>query len=998
MYDNNILIDGINAVSAATFGPFMISVPSPDSVQEFKVQTNLYSAEFGRAGGASVNLVTRSGTNKIHGNVFEFIRNENLNANEFFYKASQMASGRGNQAPILRQNQFGGTIGGPIRKDKTFFFFSYQGTRQLNGAAPGLVFANGLYPRLPAGDRSNEATLRAQLGAIYGGRTGFPFGFCDLIPGIPINCILPDGSNINPVAIKILQAKLPNGQYMLPSFAPSSYSDGKGGINGGQVYSEASFSFPSHYDEDQYMVNIDHQISTRHTFSGKFFSSGAFQDTPAGNIGVFFNTARPQNRNLMLTHTWVPNPTLVNEVRAGYMRVNWTTLRNDPIGASDVGMLAPIPNRFPRIAIAMAGLDIGSASYISKLIENQFTISDTVSKVAGQHSLRFGGTFVRHQLNTDGDLIKAGQLILFGFEDFLLGEDAVGNHMNLIFPLSNILSSGAQGGSFEKAYRFNDLSFFVQDDIKLRPNFTVNLGLRWDYFAWPHDIRGRLAGFDRTLIEEGFFGIPPSGGSYTGFTLAEAYHRLYPNHPIPTGVTLLSDTLLKGADLNNFAPRVGFAWQPFKHVSVRGGYGIFYPRSSTEAADVQKIGPPFNKTALTAFTPYGNLQDPFTYLNIPPDSAFPMWEPRTYDYDVAPNFFFRAMDPNTRNPYVQQWNLSLQFEFARDFLLEIGYSGSHGLKLLNTLAGNQPGIASPDHPIRGITTNTNDSLNVAARVPVAGVMADRGLDLTQMTGESKYNALLISVNKRMSHGLQFLSSFTFGRNSDNNSLNSTDCGLAGCVGNAEPPGDNNYNNHWGLTDWDHKVRSTTTFVYELPNLMKNQGALLRKTFGGWQMAAVMTFQSGTPITFAIMQNYSAVKLQGYLTPNMKAGKTLGDIQGSGPIHDRLNGYFASPGTGSAPGQEPAGTVFAWPGPLDYGHLGRSLPIRTPGQKSIDFALSKRTAIRENTNLEFRAEFFNFFNWVNFGYPDSAVSSPSFGWIRSTTVAPRIIQFALKLNF
>jgi len=984
-YDNSILIDGINAMGSTPPGGF--SIPSPDALQEFKVQTNLYSAEFGRAGGASVNLVTKSGTNKWHGDVFEFLRNNALDANDFFYKASQMASGKGNKAPILRQNQFGGTVGGPLRKDKTFLFFSYQGTRQLNGAAPGLVFSNPVYPLLPAGDRSNEATLRAELGAIYGGRLG-TFGLA--------GSVLPDGSNINPVAIKILQAKLPNGAYFLPAFPQSSLNDGQGGLSGGQVYSNASFSFPSPFDEDQYMVNIDHQISSRQTFSGKFFAEQQYVAMPAGNVPGFGYTFLPLSQNLVLTHTFTISPTLVNEVRAGYTRLGNNSHRADPLTAADVGML-PAPaasGRFPRLNIALSGLDMGADHYFNNSVENQYSISDTVSKVWGAHSLRFGGTMVRHQLNTNHDLVGSGQLILYGFPDFLIGQDAAHNGGFI----SNLLASFAEAGSYEKAYRFSDFSYFLQDDIKLRPNFTLNLGLRWDYFAWPHDIRGRMGGFDQRKLAEGLFGIPTAAQGYTGFTLPQQFAQLNPNFSIPAGVALVNNTLVDGQDFRNYGPRIGFAWEPRKHLAVRGGYGIFYPRTSATIAQAQELGPPFNATVLASFDPFGSLQDPFTFLNVPPADAFPTWTRRQFIRGQQATLFMSSVDPTIRNPYVQQWNLSLQYEITPNLLLEIAYMGSHGLRILNSMAGNQPAIASPSNPIREETTNTTDATNIQARSPVAGVVSDRGDAISETSAASKYNALLITVNKRMGHGLQFLSAFTYGRSSDSNSLNSEDCGLQGCVGNAQPPGDNTFNNHWGLSAWDRKVRSTTSFVYELPNPMKNQGALLRKFFGGWGTAAVMTFQSGTPIEFRVFQSQSAVKLQGYLTPNMAPGKTLGDVQGSGPIESRLTHYFNSTGLDPTTGATLSGSAFAMPGPLDFGQLGRTLPIRTPGEKSIDFMVSKRTAIRESMNLEFRAEFFNFFNWVNFGGPGSAVSNASFGIIGGTVTSPRIIQFALKLNF
>jgi hypothetical protein len=989
-YDNSVSINAVNAQSAfpdaALGGPAIVS---PDSVEEFKVQTNLYSAEYGRAGGASVDLVTKTGTNQFHGDVFEFFRNNALNANDFFYKAAQMESGEGNHAPELRQNQFGGTIGGPIRKDKTFFFFSYQGTRQINGVAG--AFTDPVYPLLPPGDRSNTGSFQAELGAIYGGRTGFPIGIC----AINVNCILPDGSNINPVALKILQAKLPNGQYMLPSFPQSSFNDGQGGLNGGQVFSNASFSMPSDFDEDQYTIDIDHQISSRQRFSAKWFSAGDYVHTPVSTTPGFWWGENPVNRNLTLSHTFAVSPTLVNEFRAGYVRIAGPIKRQDAINDAEIGMTHPPDSgAFPELEIATAGINMAAAFTYGADVENTYSLSDTLAKTWGSHSFRFGGTFERHQPNYDADIAKNGAIIMYGFSDFLLGQDAAGNNLGAIgLPISNLLASIAATGSTEKEFRFSDLSYFIQDDYKVRRNLTLNFGMRWDYFAWPTEKEGRLGNFDAGRLAEGLYGTPPAGGTYSGYTIAEQFHRLNPGFPIPPGVAVVNNSGLDGEDYRNYGPRLGFAWSPFQRLAVRGGYGIFYPRVNTEAARTESEAAPFFQEGLASFDPNGTLQDPFTFLNLPKDSAFPIWQPRQYIPGQTATMSILPMDPAMRNPYVQQWNFSLQYSLSPNTLLEVAYEGSHGVRLMNTMAGNQPGIASAADPIRGVTTNTNGAANIQARSPIAGVVSDRGDSLSQTTAASKYDALLVTVNKRMSHGLQFLSAFTYGKSTDTNTISQT-----GQVGNEQPPGNNIYNNHWGLSDFDRKARSTTSLIYELPNLMKNQRGFLNKGFGGWQAATVMTFQSGNPLTIEVMPTYSAVKLQGYLTPDLLPGKTLADVQGHGPIEKRLNDYFNSTGLDPTTGATLAGSDFVLPGPLDYGGLGRGLPLRAPGEKSVDFVLSKRTIIHEKTNLEFRAEFFNFFNWVNFGGPDSSVSDAAFGEISSTTVAPRIIQFALKLNF
>src|ERR1700733_10987959 len=978
-YDNNVMINGINAVGSAVLsGPLLsVAVPAPDTIQEFKVQTQLYSAEFGRAGGASVNVVTKSGTNQLHGNLYEFFRNQDRNANDFFLKTSQAENGLPNQAPVLKQNQFGGTLGGPIRKDKAFFFVGYEGTRQINGAPVGVAFTNAAYPLLPQGDRSNTAAFRAELGAIYGGRTGY-------LGGSPNgdNTILPNGSNINPVAIAILQAKLPDGSYLLPSFAPSSLNDNAGGLNGGQVYSNASFSFPSTFNEDQYVIDLDDYISPRQTIAGKFFSAGQTIDSPAGNVPGFVFTTLPQNTNFSLTHTFILSPTFLNEASVGYVRITSPQSRNDPITPADVGMLPPpdAEGHFPEIYVASAGgLQFGAETVTNSSKENMFTYSDVMSKVAGHHSMRFGATFVRHQLNTNENPYPAGKVFLYDFTDFLLGQDGAQNGTGS----SNLLAEFASTGSFAKDLRFNDFSVFIQDDWKVAPNFTLNLGLRWDYFGWPTDTQGRLAGFDTRLLAEGLYGIPPPGGTCSGYTIAQSYIQQHPNAAIPLGVTVVSNSLMDGNDFKNFGPRLGFAWQPVDHISIRGGYGIFYPRVSSIVALANVAGPPFNETGLN-FGARGTLPDPFSVLNLPANSAFPLCQPRQYIPGVPATVSLSPTDPTSRNPYVQQRNISIQYEFAREFLLEIGYMGSNGLRLLNTRAANQPGIASVSNPIRGVATNT--PANVADRVPVAGLTDDRGLALTQFSGASKYNALVASLNKRFSHGLQFLTAFTYGKSTDNNSLTPQ-----GDVLDAQVPGDNTNLNHWGLSTFDRKFRSTTSFIYDLPRPFQ-KGSVANRVFAGWKTAGILTFQSGPPITFLAPFAQSAVTPAIYLTPDVAPGVTLAQLQGSGPVESRLNHYFGSPGLGSL------GTLFVLPGPVDFGGLGRGLAIRAPGQKSIDLMLSKQMAIREKLNLEFRAEAFNLFNWVNFGAPDSNVGDPGFGIISSTTTSPRILQLALKLSF
>jgi hypothetical protein len=981
--DNSVLIDGSNAVSTVNGGYLQIAVPAPDMVGEFKVQTSLYSAEYGLAGGASVNLVTKTGTNKFHGDLFEFFRNNVLDANEYFYKASQIEAGNGNHQPILRQNQFGGTIGGPIRTNRTFFFFGFQGTRQINGATPGFVYTLPAYPYLPPGDRSDTGALRAELGAIYGGRTGFPLGMCSLA----INCINADGSNINPVAINILQQKLPSGKYFLPSFPQSSLNDGQGGAGGGQVYSNASFSLPGHFVGNQYMLNFDHEISSRQKLLLKIFTENDDSTALFGNLPGISQRTTSQNRNFTLTHTSTVTPTLVNEARASLVRVASVSNGIYPTSASDVG-IKPAPDggsNFPWFVINESGIAAAGETPHSMDAETQINVSDTVSKLVGKHSIRFGGTFFYHRLPNDLEEGHAGLILMYSFADFLIGEDAAHNGLaTLGLPYSNIIDSAAGTGSYAKEYRFNDLSLFFQDDVKVTSNFTLNLGLRWDRFEWPHEIDGKMAGFNPSMIAEGNFGTPTVAQGFTGFTLSRDYPKRHSNTVIPAGVALVSNTLVNGTDAADFGPRIGFAWQPLSRWSIRGGFGTFLSRPSDYAEDLEGNGEPFNNLVQQVYQPDGTLQDPFTHLNLPPDSAFPSWQSRQYAPGVTPDYFNYVLPPNQHNSFVEQWNFGVQREFGNNFLIEVAYLGSAGSRLYNVRAGNQAGIASASNPIRGITTNTHQ--NLQDRAPVAGVIVDEGIALSEYNGSSRFNAGTVSLTKRLSDGLQLLSAFTFSKSTDNTSESE------------EPPGNNDYNNHWGLSDWDRKLRLTNSVVYKLPDPMKNRMAMLDKVLGGWNAAAIMTFQTGTPTTFLVNPINSAVVSDHPLAPDLAPGKTLANAQGHGSLSHRLTNYFGAPGI--APGTEAPipGSTFAYPGPLDYGQLGRNLPIRGPGQKDVDISAFKVTPIHEGLNLEFRAEFFNTFNWVNFGDANANVDTTTFGFISSTTVSPRIIQLALKMTF
>ncbi len=485
---NNFQFNGVDANnmsqnSLSGFDPEVgIAIPAPDTITEFKVQTGMYDASYGRGTGANVDFISKAGGNKFHGNIWEFFRNDALNANDYFLNQN------GQPRPVLKQNQFGGTFGGPIRRDKTFIFGSYQATIQRNGETPSISLASTFLPQLTS-DRSPAA-----LGALFGGQSG-AFG------GV---AVAPDGSNINPVALGLLNAKLSDGSFAIPS--PQTLL--AGGIG------ESTYSSPAKYREDQFSVNLDHKISDKNQLSGRFFTSLDKTNEPftpfAATVPGWGTIQKERNDMFVLSDTHVFNPNLVNVARFGFMRFNGLQSGIDPISAASVGMQTPAG--LPEIAgIQIQGLftigPSGEPFYFENT--NTFVWQDTVSLTRGRHNLRMGGEAKRHQVDINVPFTTAGFILFQSFPDFLLGESAAQNGSGQ----SNIFNSVGASGLFRKNERYTDYSGFVQDDIKVTPRLTVNAGLRYDYFGPPSEVDGRLSNFDPTIAPAQV----PSGGSFTGF-------------------------------------------------------------------------------------------------------------------------------------------------------------------------------------------------------------------------------------------------------------------------------------------------------------------------------------------------------------------------------------------------------------------------------------------------------------------------------------------------
>jgi carboxypeptidase family protein/TonB-dependent receptor-like protein len=952
--DNNFQMNGvqINDLQASGFFSGGIAVPNPDAIQEFKVQTGLYDASFGRNAGANVNVVTKSGTNDYHGNVFEFLRNDALNANEFFRNKAGQPRG------VLKQNQFGFTFGGPIKKDKLLFFGSYQGMRQVNGVGGGGT--SSFFSPAFTDDRS-----RAALGRLFGGQAG-AFGG---------TAVAADGSNISQQAVDLLNLKLPSGAYLIPT--PQS-------LNPAQPFplrGFSSFSEPATFDEDQFIVDIDFIHTAKSKFAGRFFFANSSQLTPfpATNLGGPASPGFPVStddkmRNLTISHIYTISPTLLNQFEFGFHRILVPTVQHEAFKWSDVGVKAPASsNDFPAIQIA-GSMTIGGNGQGLSLNQNHFTFQDSVTWVRGIQTFRFGGGLTRSHLDLQDFHFLAG-LIFQSWPDFLLGlhsgPAATGGNGT---PLSNVIASIDIPGLLDREWRLTDWNAYAQDNIKLTPSLTLLLGLRYERFDNLGDKLGRNSGFDITQANPN----PPAAGTINGFVVSENFPGT-----VPSGVSQVDNRFgILGEHMNSLDPRVGFAWQFMSRMVLRGGYGIYHTRATGQPFIQLAAGPPFALVRQLVGVPNGaaTFASPFG-----PDLTFPQFP--TYSPTTQRSISF--IDQHYRPPVSQQFSLGLQTDLGGGFLLDVGYVGARGTHQILAHTQNQALLASASNPIRGVTTNT--LANIPLRVPILGFTAP-GISDIDSPASSWYHGLEASVNKRLRNGLQFLASYTFSRAY-------TDAATNTLAGGGNVAGDNNTRRaNYGLADFNRAHRFVLSYLYQFPTPRFN--AVVNGLLGGWTLAGVTTFQSGLPLT---LTGTNANNVFGITNDRaqLAAGCSHSDLATPGSVNDKLNNYFSK----GCVARNAAGTAV-WPIIGDdgrataFGNSGVGIAFG-PDQRNFDIAIIKRTSIsrlRENANIEFRAEFFNAFNTTQFSNPSTNVSSAAFGTITTTSVNPRVIQFGLKVNF
>jgi hypothetical protein len=958
-YDNNWQLDGISVSDVQGSGASSggIPTPNPDSLQEFKMQTALYDASFGRSAGSNVSVVTRTGGNAYHGALFEYFRNDALNANDFFRNLT------GQRRPVLKQNQYGFTFGGPLRRDQLSFFTSYQATRQTNGLASGQArtacAANLSEPPL-TNDRSSAA-----LGQLFGGLAG-AFG------GVAVKA---DGSNINSAALALLNLKLADGSFLIPTPQTIDFS---------RPFSSrgfSAFSEPCHFNEKQGLFNFDYTATPASRFAVRVFVAHDDQRVtfpgngmnPSGNTRGFVSPGKTDFVVLSLAHNHAYSSTRMNEFRFGFASTSSGTSATAPFAWSDVGVAEGEMNnnnQLPSLGI-LGSLSMAPA-FPRTYTQRSLVLSDVFSLVAGSHTVQVGGSVTRSQ--NDVAFAGLGSYVQFlSWPDFLLGLNGSDNGTGTV---SNVFTSIDGFGLFDRRFRTWEISGFVGDDYHIRRTLTLNLGVRYERPGAPGDDLGRSSTFDVSKADPN----PPPGGTLSGYVVASNFAGVLP----PGVLRAENKAAIYGLGLNTFAPRVGIAWQILpqsSRLALRGGYGIYFSRPTGQAFSQSLSAAPF--ALARARSGRANVdatfQAPFGQPFPTPDS-FPLFTP----YSPTTGTTVTALTSDFRPAIVQQFSLNLQAELVRDWLFEAGYVGSRGTHLQRLRALNQALDASRDHPIRGETSNT--LTNISLRVPILGIRAD-SIRQMEAGGNSWYNGFEASVTKRLRRGVQFLVCYTFSKSLDTDGAEINGISAANTLtyGNQNSP-----SQRWGRFSLDRTQRFAVSATWELP---KPSGGILRSLLGGWSAAGVAVMQSGTALTITDM-NVNNVFGIGQDRAQLTGSCTKSQLVTAGTLVSKLNNYFNAKCFTTPPviGADGIGTGF--------GNSGTGI-VDGPGQANLDVAVAKEMALvwpHEGGVLKLRAEFFNAFNHSQFANPDTSITSPTFGIISSTAVNARVGQLALKFEF
>ncbi len=958
---NNWTIDGADNVDRG--GNFsLLNYPSVDAIDEFKVLRSLYSPEYGRGAGGQISVITRSGTNHFHGGLYEFFRNDVMNANRW------QNNREGVPRPPLRYNDFGWTLGGPVYipghyntdRNKTFFFYSEEIRR--------IVTYNTSVSTVP------NALERQGI---------FASDVC--MSGSGEGCtVLPAGTQLDPILINPAASAYLTDVYSKIPFPQDAEAD--------QLTQAARNAF----NYRQEIIRVDHTFNPRLSVTGRWMNDSIPTINPAGLfgfttvLGYATTDTNSPGRNLLLRGTMSFRPNLLNEVGYSY---SYGAIVSHPIGFSNLSAspnvaaaitlpFTPVIARIPNLGFGIGSGLAGFGPYND--FNRNHNVFDNFTWIKGRHTFRFGGTYHRYQKseNDAGGFTSPNGNFGFGatgpdgndsfqqeWANFLVGNVSAFTQSNLDFPAE---------------IRQRMLEFYAQDEFRFRKNLSLTYGVRYTRYAQPFDANNRNTSFDPGAYKAS--AAPPM------FTPDDASVLLCTPQtaPCPDGMTpnpnynplnglIVSsgnkDAIAQGATASpfggavtkernfNFAPRLGIVWDPWGDgkTAIRSGYGLFY--------DAPAIG--FVENNLFVNPPFvGNVTISNTVLN-DPGSVSP-------DVNSSPRFL-KGVAPGWKLPYTQSWSLDIQRELPKGIVLDAGYYGNKGTHLIGVLDINQPAAGAyralglPD-PIDETTFQLVDLVR-----PFQGYGP---INEAVTVFNSNYNALQVSMQKRFGPGSLVSINYTWSH------------ALTNAGNDASSPQNNaDLRAEYGPTDFDRRHILTADFVYQLPWMKKRQG-FLGHVLGGWEFSGIITLNSGLYLTPVGTHTGIDPAGLGLFDPNAQT--------------DNLN--FSSAARPDQTGNPNSGaphtaalwfntSVFSSDPPSDGNRPGnaRRGSIKGPGIQRWDLSLFKEIKLTEGTNFQFRIETFNVWNHTNFDGVDNGVASETFGQVTSAH-EPRVLQLGLKFNF
>lgn len=914
---NNFLLDGTDNNDQFTAGR-LASRTNLDAVQEFRVSANNFSAEFGRNSAGQINVVIKSGTNDFRGSLYEFQRNDALDARTTFAR----------EVDPLKLHQFGASLGGPIAKDRTFLFASYEGLRSTRGQTFVRTVETPEFRALVA--RQFPNSIANLLFAEFPAPTPTS-DFQDT--GHPVSGLQNDTIGNTP--------SLGENPDYEPGEAEGTFTNAAQATPDG-IFDQGSASVPvsESDDRDQFLIRIDHRLSDTHQVFGRYlFDDQNASDRSSIVRGGFDQPVKQRGQHFTLGSTLVATPTQVNQFRFGYSR------RLRDLGTENEGV--PFISFDSGVNVSFGNLPTNPATFV----QNTFHWVDTYSITKGDHGIRFGGEVRRIQDNSDF-AVSRPEYDFANIHDFAQDEPRAVSIVG-VDPAANTIAGNVRG------FRFWEVGLFFQDDWKVRPGLSLNLGLRWEWFGRPSEVHDQLTNI---LLGPGNDVFERIANSSVG-----RVDQIVPN------------------DFNNFAPRFGFAWDPRSshRFIVRGGIGVAYDRLFDNSITNIRFNPPFY-----AFATADPLQDarqagipivygPFNADGSPSNEAPRLNGPNTNlgagTYPNVGNIIgwnplfgtgtqsLRVPDPATRDSYTINWFFGTQYQLGRDWVVEANYVANVGRKFGRLVDYNTR---------RGDLQDQNlDRLN-----PTFGSINFRALGTS-----SSYHAGQLQVRKRLSDGFSVQAAYTYGKAIDSGS----DVQAAGLPVDARA-----LFLERGRSQYDVRHRLAASSLWELP-FFRNRGGAAEAIFGGWQANSIVSIQSGFPFTVFTTSIFAAggdFNGDGIRNDRPDESATFGNALSGASRQDFLSGLFPA-------------SAFPAPGG-ELGSLGRNT-FQGPGFANLDLSLLKNIGVpwftSEGAKLQFRAEMFNLFNRTNLGLPQGNLASAAFG--RSThAFAAREIQFALKLIF